>query len=176
VFTEDKVVPIDLIASATEDRVTLRQDAGDLQELPNFEEQHFVLVEEDELSEKTTHPANYVPALYWYPAINGTLMGYASDYRNQPYVTEIRRNIPESTIPLKEGAKVISADEKHVGNVERVFTDSQADRATFFVISSGLLLKQRKIIPAHWVSVIDEDEVHLAVGSRLLETVREYRE
>ena len=31
IFTEDKVVPINLVASATEDRVTLREDAGDLQ-------------------------------------------------------------------------------------------------------------------------------------------------
>lgn len=40
-LTEDKVIPIDLIESATEDRVTIRT-AGDLETLPPFEEKHFV--------------------------------------------------------------------------------------------------------------------------------------
>lgn len=41
-FTEDKVVPMSLVGPATEDRVTLREDAGDLQALPDFEESHHV--------------------------------------------------------------------------------------------------------------------------------------
>jgi len=42
------------------------------------------------------------------------------------------------------------------------------------VISQGLLLKERKLVPVRWVDVVGEDEVHLAVGSRLLDELREY--
>ena len=44
-FSEDKVVPLSLIGPATADKVTLRPDAGDLQELPNFEESYYIPVE-----------------------------------------------------------------------------------------------------------------------------------
>ena len=46
-FTEDKVVPISLIAAATDERVTLREDAGDLQALPDFEETHYIAYDDE---------------------------------------------------------------------------------------------------------------------------------
>lgn len=52
-FTEDKVVPTSLIASATEDRVRLREYAGDLRQLPVFEETHYHPVNEAELSRES---------------------------------------------------------------------------------------------------------------------------
>src|SRR5260370_28486368 len=42
-FKEDKVVPISLIAKATEDGIRLRDDVGDLHALPLFEEKHYVM-------------------------------------------------------------------------------------------------------------------------------------
>ena len=57
------------------------------------------------------------------------------------------RNIPEGTIALKEGAKVVTSDDKHVGNVERVFVDASADKATHFLITQGVFFKARKVVP-----------------------------
>ncbi|HKZ83982.1 MAG TPA: hypothetical protein VJ793_10055 [Anaerolineae bacterium] len=45
-----------------------------------------------------------------------------------------------------------------------------------FLISKGLLLKETKIVPVQWVTFIGEDEVHLAVRSRLLNELRAHRE
>jgi hypothetical protein len=85
-------------------------------------------------------------------------------------------HIPAHTVALKEGAKVYSADGEHVGDVERVFVDKRTDYATHFVITQGLLFKERKRIPTSWVRKVDEETVHLNVNARLLERVPDYGE
>jgi uncharacterized protein YrrD len=168
-FTEDKVVPISLIKVATDEGVTLREDLGDLQDLPVFGETHYVSADEDGGS------AGGPPPLYWYQPIGDfstVTHGVAAPPR---YITEIKTNIPDETVAVSAGAKVISADDKHVGNVEQILTDPQADRMTHLVISKGLLLKERKLVPASWVRVMSEEQVYLAVGSRLLEALHPYQ-
>src|SRR5512138_3834412 len=46
---EDKVIPIQMIASAGEDQVVLKEDIN-LDELPSFEERQYIEVEEDILT------------------------------------------------------------------------------------------------------------------------------
>ena len=176
-FTQDKVVPIDLIASASEEGVVLREDAGDLEALPNFEEEHFVALNEDEYA-RSQYEETAPPSLYWYPPLYGAPFGAGRLNPTYPplYPVEVERNIPEGTIALKEGARVISADGDHVGNVEQVLTEPEADRASHFVISSGFLLKEKKLVPVRWVDRIDEEEVRLVVGSDLIERLREYQQ
>lgn len=164
-FTEDKVVPFDLIAEANEDRIMLRDDAGDLQSLPPFEEKHYIL--SGDKTGGTTSPSGYAPAVYGY-----TPFGGPGDYgapSDQRHIAQIEQNIPEGTVALKEGAKVITAEGKYAGRVERVFTDAQAKRATHLLIAQGLLLKERKLIPITWVQVVGNNEVYLSVKQRVLE-------
>ncbi len=174
-FPEDRVVPIDLIARTEADQVILREDAGDLQQLPIFEETHYVPLDD---YERSRAPAgSYVlPPMYWYPPYGMAGWGtYGLGNYGAGYTTRTEKNIPKGTVALDEGAKVISADGRHVGNVEQILTDPEADRATHFVISSGLLFKTRKLIPTTWISDLSRDEVHLAVGAQLLDELREYQ-
>jgi uncharacterized protein YrrD len=168
-FTEDKVVPLELIAGATEDMVTLRDDAGDLDVLPHFEESHYVPM--SEADQATTYAPGYASPVYWYPPFGGAWYG-APVYPEVTYTTRTEQNIPEGTVGLKEGAKVVSADGDHVGNVERIFTTG--DRATHMLISQGLLFKEKKLIPTLWISTITEDEVKLGVNSGMLERLPAY--
>jgi uncharacterized protein YrrD len=175
----DKVVPISLIGPIVDDHVTLRKNAGDLESLPNFKETHYISVDEEDVEEAAeqgqAHP------LLWYPPVGaswwntGGYLGFPGIfYPIPPYVVGTKRNIPEGTVALKEGAKVISMDDKHVGNVETVLTDSEENRATHLVISKGLFSKQRKLIPTSWVSIVMADEIHLAVDSHVIARLREY--
>ena len=172
--TQDKVVPIDLIATATVERITLREDAGDAQALPDFEEEYYVVAGEGDAPPDPL--PGYVPTQNGYPPVAGGQIGYLFERSRQAPITQIQRNIPEGTVALKEGAKVISADDRYVGKIERVLIDPQADRATHFLISKGLLLKETKIVPVQWVTIIGEDEVHLAIRSRVLNELRAHRE
>ena len=174
-FREDKVVPIEFIDTANEEHVELNEKVKDYEDLPLFEETHYVNAVDSEDYERRT-PGVGVPAAYWYPP-----MGYLPHPTYGPNVftwppTEVKQNIPENTVPLKEGAKIISVDGKHVGNLERLFVASNTDNVTHFVISQGLLLKERKLVPAGWLKSVDEDEVHLSVSADFLDRLPEYHE
>ena len=172
---EDKVVPIEMISSADEERVELNEQVQDYDDLPPFEETHFVnAAGEEAYANRSADPT--FPASYWYPP-----MGYLAHPTYGPTVynwppTEVTQNIPENTVPLKEGANVLTVDDKHVGNMERVFVASDTNNVTHFVISQGLLLKERKLVPAGWVSSVEEDKVHLSVSSDLLDRLPAYEE
>jgi uncharacterized protein YrrD len=174
-FTEDKVVPTSLIGSAAEDSVTLRPDAGDLEALPQFEETHYIrLEEEDWRPASERYGPDYAPPIFWYPPPAGAAaLAYPLDGPNG-YVARTEQNIPEGTVALKQGAKVISAEGKEVGSVDEVLTDAQASRATDLVISQGMLIREKKRVPVNWISMVGEDEVHLAVVARTLDRLRPY--
>jgi len=166
-FKEDKVVPIDLIAEAAEDQIKLRADAGDLHALPPYEERHYLTTSEAELKGKPVIPTP-MPTISGYPP--GGMIGEEA----LAMVTEVEHHIPQGTIALKEGAKVITAEGKQVGHVERVFADSQAHRATHLVISQGVFAPKRRLIPITWANIVDENEVHLAVKENTLDWLRTY--
>jgi uncharacterized protein YrrD len=173
---EDKVVHFEMIAS-DEDRVVLREDI-DFDQLPSFEETHFVRVDDDlrERGPSGDPVYQYTPGYYWYPVHpNIGYAGFGLGYGTWP-AAETKRNIPEDTVPLKEGTDVISSDGEHVGDVERLFVDQDSNRTTHFLISQGLLFKDRKLVPIDWVTSIEEDKVHLAVPSRLLERLPAHQE
>lgn len=178
-FTEDKVVPIDMIQSATEDKVILTESEDDFDRLPPFEETEFLRVNDERAN--TRFAADYptgirAPVYYWYPPYGYTgYPAYGLGYGAwPPAVTE--RNIPQNTVALKEGANVMSADDKHVGDIERVFIEGDTNKSTHFLISQGALFKDRKLVPAHWVRAVDEDTVILTVSSEVLEDLPSYEE
>jgi len=171
-FTEDKVVPMDLIGSVTDERISLQGSKEHLDELPEYEETHYIprdATVDDDMS-----------TLYWNPPVyaGGGYSGYGQYpvvYPQSLYIRRTEKNIPEGMVALAEGAKVLAEDGEHVGNIETLITDPKDERVTHLVISSGLLTKERKIIPSHWLGTVAEDEVHLAIDSRLLERLPEYR-
>ena len=170
-FTEDKVVPMDLVGSVTEDRITLQGSKEHLDELPVYEETHYVPRDATADDDMNT--------LYWYPPVELGMGGYGrypvSFYPQSLYVQKTEKNIPEGMIALAEGAKVISQDGEHVGKIETLITDPKDDRITHVVVSSGLLSKERRIIPAYWLDTVNDDEIHISVDARLLERLPEYQ-
>jgi uncharacterized protein YrrD len=181
-ITQDKVLPIDLIDTATREQVTLKPRADNLPELPDFEETHYVTIDEDEARAGSPPAVDYASPLYWYPPLGATRWGYpAPGYPAQPSYaepvveTETELNIPEGTVALKEGAKVYSADGEQVGNIERIFTSPNTNQATHLLISQGLILKNKKLVPMSWASTVGEDEVYLMVSSRVLDKLQEYK-
>lgn len=173
-FTKDKVVPISLIGPATEEKVVLREDAGDLEQMPDFEEAHYVSAGTTALP--ATEPSPVVGSMIWYPPITGTLeTDPRDDDMEKEYLKTTTQNIPEGTVALKEGAKVLSLDEKHVGDVERVFTSMPEEKVTHLLLSEGLIMKEKRLVPVNWISDVSESEVHLLVDSKVIENLPEYQ-
>jgi uncharacterized protein YrrD len=171
-FSEDKVVPFDKVRSGPEEGLVLDEEIQDYEQLPPFEETHYVEVgDRDREPGKPEDYPTYVhgPAYYWYPPYG--YLGYPA-YGLGLYgwpMALTQRNIPADTVPLKEGTDVISSDGEHVGDVERLLIDDDSKRVTHFVISQGLFFKEHKLVPANWVRTVKEDKVELNVSSQLLE-------
>jgi sporulation protein YlmC with PRC-barrel domain len=164
--TKDKVVPINLIDSTDEGEIILDRNAGDLEQLPDYIEEHYVPItgeNRDRLGYESP-----VPVLFgYYPY---SLPGQAPV---PSYLKEKEINIPEDTVALEIGATVIDTEGDHVGDIERVLVDPETDRTTHFVIGQGLLLKKRKLVPTTWVSHIDGTQVYLAVDAGVLDALGE---
>jgi uncharacterized protein YrrD len=176
---EDKVVPFEMVTSSTGEKLVLNEEIGDFNELPPFEETHFVRATDDGPSDPSPahDPAyQYTPAYYWYPShSNVGFPGIGFGHYAWP-TGETKRNIPEDTVPLKEGTNVVSSNGEHVGDVERLLLEPDSNKVTHFLISQGLLFKDRKLVPAHWVKSVEENTVYLTVSSKLLERLPAYQE
>lgn len=164
-LTVDRVIPIKMVGTAEEDRVVLYADAGDPEDFPPFEETHYISPDESEVTE--VYQQQFFYPVYYYPPVGTPVMHDPGFFGPRPAVKE--RHIPEGTVPVKEGAKVITRDGVHVGDVERVFTDAKSDKITHFSISQGMLFKEEKLVPANWVDTANEEDLQLAVGKPTLE-------
>jgi uncharacterized protein YrrD len=178
-FVEDKVVPIEMVDIASEDRVTLRETRHDLQELPEFKETYYVPAYEEDYKGVASPHSSYASPLYTYPPVGVGWWGVGT-YLDYPvvepeYVVRTDENIPPDTVALREGARVLSLDGEHVGDVQELFFDGDSKRVTHLLISKGILFKEHKLIPANWVELTGEDEVSLNVSTRVIEDLPEYQ-
>jgi uncharacterized protein YrrD len=145
----EKVVPVGDIVETDENQVVLNHAAEELESFPPLEERHVVETEQ--------RP----PVISGAPGLYGPAVVPSA---GEKFFTQTEQNIPDGTVAMKEGAKVITADGKHVGNVERVLADASVDQVTNLEISKGLFSKEWRLIPMKWVKTIDEDEIHLRVN------------
>ncbi len=176
IITEDKVIPLDLIDSATDERLTLRGIASDLDTLLPFKETHYLPLDDTE-STIASYPLTWAAPYYWYGPVAGEVpnANYEADH-NHAYYPVTEQNTPEESVALKEGARVITANGQDIGSVTRVFTNPQNNQVTHFVITEGTLIKEHKLVPMNWIRAIQENEIRLNVGASILNKVPEYKE
>jgi uncharacterized protein YrrD len=166
---DEKVVPIALVDVAEEDRIVLQETNQSVDDLPSYETTHYVPVDQKGA------PYGNVETSYWYPPISfqtptaGMVPAVPADR-----VAKTEVNIPEGRIAISEGAQVLSADDKHIGNVEKVITSPDGNTVTHFVIGKGFLLKEHKLVPAHWVNTMMDEKIHLSVESHLFDRLPDY--
>jgi len=152
---EYRVVPIDQIAETTENQILLSSDAARWESFPLFEESRIVSDSESQ----STSSTGGTSVIYGVPGV-GPAMVTGSE---EQFTTSLEQNIPEGTVAMKEGAKVFTADDKPVGNVDRVLADPATEQATHLIVTQGLLVKEKKLIPMKWVMMLGENTVHLQV-------------
>ena len=194
---EEHVVPMQFVDHVDDHGIHLRAlPVDDIHELPVFEEESYVVSDEGVLLDKGYISDDTVSHYYYYPPApfgadgilrpDDTLMGNPSTRSggvtgpripvsgDQGFVHQVDQNIPDGTVALKEGAKVISSDSKHLGDIEKVFVDTESARATHLLITKGLLFKERKLVPVDWVDLVGEDEVYLSVNSSVTMKLPDY--
>lgn len=174
-FETKKLIPIEyVIESEGEKQILLNQRKEDLDKLPAYDESAYIGLDPND------YPDEQVDAVYWYPPLPatwGTMGGpLLFPYREPRFVhaEQAEQVLPEGTIALKEGAKVVSKDDKHIGNIEEIIVEPTDKRATHIVISEGIFLKKKKLVPAHWITDASENKVFLTVWSDLVDRLPDF--
>jgi uncharacterized protein YrrD len=163
-----KIVPVGMVGVDDEGQVLFQEDEEAFKGLPKFEQADYV-------SASAEQDPDLEASLYWYPpALAWAQTGSFTELPTPNYAHKAERNIPEGAVPLEEGAEVISRDEQTVGNVESIHT-APDDTATHLVISGGLVLKKKKLIPTHWINDIHEEQIRLAVAAEVIDRLPEYQ-
>lgn len=178
-LTHDRVIPISRVAEADDkdEKLRLVVNADQVETMPELDETVYVPIEEAEKGRvKDVYPnVAAMPTFYWYPAqygVGAAGLGPAPVPVVPPdYVAETKRNIPQDTVALKIGAKVLDSQGQHVGDVEELLMDEGSEQVTSFVLSQGTFFKERKRVPVLWVDVVTDDEVHLNSRSERLRTL-----
>jgi uncharacterized protein YrrD len=171
-LTRDKVVPVDQIESTAEEQVVLKKIAAEPDAFPNFEEtEHIPVAGIEEFERREAEQAQRV---IWYHTRIELPWWSRGPYpgSSKPlFVKKTRRNIPEGTIPLEEGAKVVDAGGDAVGEIEEVYAEPEEHRVTHLLISRGTFSKEKKLIPSMWVKDIFENSVRLSVKNEVIESL-----
>lgn len=167
----DKVIPVDVLDLRTEDHIQLLDTGQEVDDFQDYKTTHFVPADSAQATYEQTR------ASYWYPPTDlarpvpregGVLPGTPKD--SLPLTS-----LPDEHVAVTKGAQVLSADEQHLGNVEEVIVDPSTNQLTHFVIGKGFLLKEHKLVPAHWVNTVNEEKLYLSVETGLFERLPDYR-
>lgn len=175
-FHEDKLVPFGMVMNAGDDGITLNDKAGDLTQLPAYEDKYFVPAGEGVPNNTSAAPV-YTNPLYGNSSISPGAM-LASTQRFEGSLeghVELHRNVPPEDVVLRKCAHVVTRDGTRIGDIDELLVDLDTRRITHFVIAQGALFKTRKLIPAEWVTHVDEEVVRLAINDAALSRLHDYR-
>lgn len=197
VTKQEYLLPIQLVDHVDDQGIHLRPlPVKNPEELMLFKQDNYVVTNERALLNGGYISDEAVQSYYYYPpspyattgtlpisemyttpagTVTGTGQGVPIT-GNEPVTKEVEENIPEGTVALKEGAKVISSDSQEMGRVDKLFMEPGGTQVTHFLISKGLLLKEHKLIPVDWVSDMDEDKVFLSVDKDFVSRLPDYQE
>jgi uncharacterized protein YrrD len=147
---EEKVIPVGLVDLEREDRLALRETNQSVDDFLDYETTHYVPVEQGGA------PYENVEANYWYPPVNFQMQVPRAGLISEAVpdqVAQTETSIPEGRIAISEGARVMSADDQHVGNIEQVITNAAGNTVTHFVIGKGFLLKEHVYLTACQITI-----------------------
>jgi uncharacterized protein YrrD len=161
-FTKERLLPMDLVEEATANSVVLKRRSDKL-ELPEYNEDDFLSFDDLDLEASRRAYPEGCPR----PMISYLPVGERRAYKQSASDTVGR-------VPIKTGAKVISGNDEHVGDVKRVFADPTDDEVTHILIERGILFSNEKLVPIDWVRSASADDVRLGVSDRALERLPDY--
>lgn len=173
-FPTDVVVSMDMIRQTEADRLELTIQEDDLDALPEYQEQNYLLLEPSEVPRGPAMAGN-LPAMFrWYmPAGRGAPAG------DMPYAKQLRQrenepSIPEGSIPIETGAAVVTADAATAGSVKRIYTDPDSAEVSHFLVETGLVSKEHKLIPIDWVKSVSQEHIQLVISEASLDNLPEF--
>jgi uncharacterized protein YrrD len=171
---DEKLLPIDQVVQANDDRLSLNDTAGELDGLPLYEEKQYNPVDEGP-GMLTTPPITSAPLSGVPQPAPPLIVTPGSDRYDltsgrDKFETTTDQNIPTDTQVLKLGAKISSVEGEQLGTLETIVAAKTADHpVTHLVVIYGLLAAERKLVPVDWIGRIDPEDIHLGAAAGSLQ-------
>lgn len=172
-FTDDRVVPVEALREADDDVIILDAAVEEIEEFPQYEETYYVSPRDAYNPPSGNRHSWYGTPMFYYPPLGTGMYPSYSGYAGTATAEKMVENVPADTIMIEEGMKVTTAEGEHAGDVEEVFTNND-DELTHLLISKGFIFSTERLIPIHWVNLMTDKEVRLAVHTDVVEDLPEY--
>ncbi|HEY8462394.1 MAG TPA: PRC-barrel domain-containing protein [Blastocatellia bacterium] len=162
------LMPIDWVVGSGHDYVLIDRSEEEVAELPNFEMQHYVRLDQLD-DERAQHPRSAIKPSDW---INYVVPFVASAF-GEPYrppgVVVTDQLLSPSESAVSRGLQVESSDGHKVGEIHEVLLSAPDWRLSGIIITRGFVLKRPMRLPADWVAKIGRDRITLNRSRRQIE-------
>lgn len=169
IFTNHRLVPVDLIDHVDEEGPVLSTDV-DPEQLEPFVTEHYVPM--DQASRDWIDPRLGEASIWRYPTVaTGYYPAYPGEpipYRSVPDTTRVREvNVADDQMVLDEDTPVESIEGDVIGRVVEVTVDEDGGLSHLIVDFDDL--EGVRVVPGHWIDTIRDDRIVLAVADPVLE-------
>lgn len=171
---DEKVLPIDQVMEASHDAIRLNGTAGELENVPLYEEKQYTPTD-DGPGMLTTPPIASSPISGMPQPAPPIIVTPGKDRHDitsgrDKFETSTDQNIPTNTVAVKLGAKVSSTEGEQLGTLEAILAAEPAKHpVTHVVVAHGFLSAERKLVPVDWIGRFDPDDIHLGAAAGSLQ-------
>jgi uncharacterized protein YrrD len=166
----DTIVDLEMVSRIDDDGIHLELTPAQVDQLPEYVEDQFTPVEENERPGIPFMAPNAGGAGMYLWGSADTGRGYddgSSLFASAPMsnrTTETRSNLPEQDVIISEGTDVVGSDGEKVGTVDQVVFDRNG-RINGFIVRSGFIFTRDVKVPIDWVAETGQEHIRLNVAS-----------
>jgi sporulation protein YlmC with PRC-barrel domain len=154
------LMPLNWVAGSEHNRIRIDRTDDELAELPNFEMQHYVRLDQlDE--EQVEHPRSKIKPSDWINYFVPFVANAFGEPYHPPGVVVTDQLLSTSESAVKRGLPVESSDGHKVGELHEVLLSEPDWRLSGIVITRGFVLKHPMRVAADWVAGIERERIVL---------------
>ena len=154
------LMPFSWVVGSEHDRVLIDRTDEEISELPNFEMQHYVRLDQLD-DERMEHPRSLIKPSDWINYVVPFVANAFGEPYHPPGVVVTDQLLSTSESAVNRGLPVESSDGHKVGEVHEVLLSQPEWRLSGIVITRGFVLKHPMRVPGDWVSSIERDRIVL---------------
>jgi sporulation protein YlmC with PRC-barrel domain len=154
------LMPLNWVVNAEHDRVRIERTEEEMADLPSFEVQHYVSL--DQLGqEQAESPRAKIKPLDWVNYLMPMVTHALGDPYQAPGVIVTDQMLAPSESAVERGAPVESSDGHKLGELHELLLSEPDWRLSGAIIARGFLMKHLMRVPADWVSRIERNRLVL---------------
>ncbi len=179
-FAEDRVLPVECVATLSGDRIVLDVTEFDLEALPCFDPTHFRPLDAGILGMRGSDEAPpFARPYFWFPPV---MAGAPDPGAPRPMLASSLaaspgewQAAPADAPHIAPGTPVYSAEGRHIGTVERIYGALNGEHTSHIQVIMRGATGQRALVLVEWIEGLFEGKLYLAVDETFLRTVQSYQ-